>query len=120
MAPKKPDQSSKPSNGKEKASSSTSEKLRGEDRKSLRTQNASKKGQAGSTSEQLCGKDGKSKEISLPTHNTSGKGQEGSTSEKLHGEDEKSGSTGNGTKKDTKGPMKRWEPSTYKLLRGDE
>ena len=113
MAPKKPDPSSKPSSGKEKTSSSTSEKLRGEDRKSPRTQNASKKGQAGSTSEQLRGKDRKSKEKSLPTHNTSGKGQEKSTSEKLHGKDEKSGSTGNATKKDTKGQ----KPLT-ELLRG--
>ena len=119
MAPKNPDQSSKPSNRKEKTPSSTSEKLRCKDRKSLRTQNASKKGQVGSTSEQLRGKDGKSKEKSLPTHNTSGKGQEGSSSEKLHGKDEKSGSTGNATKKDTKGPMKCWKPLT-KLLRGDE
>ena len=119
MVPKKPEQSSKPSNGKEKTSLSTSEKLRGEDRKSLRTQNASKKGQAGSTSEQLRGQDGKSKEKSLPTHNTSGKGQEGSSSEKLHGKDEKSGSTGNATKKETKGPMKRRKPLT-KLLRGDK
>ena len=52
MAPKKP------SNGNEKTPSSTSEMLRGKDRKSLRTQNASKKVQVGSTSEQLRGKDG--------------------------------------------------------------
>ena len=92
MVPKKPDQSSKPSNGKEKTSSPTSEKL--------------------------CGKDRKSEKF-LPTHNPSEKGQDGSTSEKLHGKDEKSGSTGNATKKETKGPMKRRKPLT-KLLRGDK